>query len=98
MISRSTWPGLAEALVNPSDEQIQVGSRSDWRNIRRCAREFEALGFIGDQEEDILIEELLHNTRALIRRDAEAIARVADALLKHETLTGDDIKRIVEAV
>jgi ATP-dependent Zn protease len=89
---------LAEALVNPNDEQIQLGAHSDWRNTRRSAREFEALGFIGDQEGGTLIEELLHETRALVRRDKEAIARVADALLEHKTLRGDDIKRIVEAV
>jgi ATP-dependent Zn protease len=87
---------LAEALVNPSNELIELGSRGDWRSIRRSTREFEALRFIGDDEGDILIEELLHDTRALVRRDAEAIARVAAALLKHETLTGDDIKRLME--
>ena len=88
---------LAEALVNPSDEQIQLGAHSDWRNTRRSVREFVALGFINGRERGILIEELLQETRALVRRDAGAIARVAAALLEHETLTGDDIKRLVEA-
>lgn len=89
---------LAEALVNPNDEQIQLGSHSDWRNARRSTSEFVALGFIGDQEEGILIHELLQETRALVRRDAKVIARVAEALLHHETLTGEDIKLIMEAV
>jgi ATP-dependent Zn protease len=89
---------LAEALVNPSDEKIQLGAHYDWRNTRRSVREFVALGFINGRERDILIEELLHETRALVRRDREVIARVAEALLEHKTLTGDDIKRIVEAV
>jgi ATP-dependent Zn protease len=89
---------LAEALVNPSDVQIQLGSRGDWRNTRRSVREFVARGFINGRERGVLIEELLQETRALVRRDAEAIARVAAALLKHETLTGDDIKRLMEAV
>ena len=30
---------LAEALVNPNDEQIQLGALSDWRNVRRSTRE-----------------------------------------------------------
>ena len=89
---------LAEALVNPSNEKIQLGSRGDWRNTRRSTREFVALGFIGDQEKGILIEELLQETRASVRRDKEVIAQVAAALLEHETLTGKDIKRIMEAV
>jgi hypothetical protein len=89
----------AEGLVNPTsfDEKIQLGSRSDWRNARRSTREFVALGFIGGEEGGVLIEELLHEVRALVRRDAEAIARVAEALLERRTLTGDDIKRIVGA-
>jgi len=89
---------LAEALVNPTPSDIQDGSRTDWRNARRSTREFAALGFIGPREKGILIEELLQETRALVRRDKKAIARVAEALLKRWTLTGDDIKRIVEAV
>jgi ATP-dependent Zn protease len=89
---------LAEALVNPSDEQIQLGAFSDWRNTRRSVREFVALGFINGREKGILIEELLQETRALVRRDKEAIARVAEALLEHKTLTGNDIKRMVEEV
>jgi len=89
---------LAEALVNPNDEQIQLGALSDWRNVRRSTREFVALGFIGDQEGDILIEELLQETRALVRRDKAAITKVAEALLEHKTLTGDDVKHIVKAV
>jgi cell division protease FtsH len=89
---------LAEALVNPFDEKIQLGSRSDWRNIRRSTREFVALGFINGREWDILIDELLRETRALVRRDRKAIASVAAALLERKTLTGDDIKRIVEEV
>jgi len=91
---------LAEALVNPTsfDEKILNGSRSDWRWARRSVRNFVALGFIGDYEGDVLIEELLHETRALVRRDKEAITRVAAALLERKTLTGDDVKRIMEEV
>jgi len=89
---------LAEALVNPSDEEIQGGARSDWRNARRSTRVCAALGFIGVREKDILIEEILHETRALVRRDKAAIAKVAEALLKQKTLNGEDIKRIMEAV
>jgi ATP-dependent Zn protease len=89
---------LAEGLVNPNDEDIQLGSLSDWRNARRSAREFVELGFIGDREGGILIEELLQETRALVRRDRKAIAAVAEALLNRKTLSGDDIRRIVEAV
>jgi ATP-dependent Zn protease len=88
---------LAEALVNSNDVQLQVGSRSDWRNARRSAREFVELGFIGDGEKGTLIEELLHETRALVHRDREAIAAVAEALLEHKTLTGADITQIMEA-
>ena len=89
---------LAEALVNPNDEQIELGAFCDRRNTRRSTREFVALGFVNSREKDILIEELLHETRALVRRDEKAIAAVAEALLEHRTLTGADIKRIVEAV
>jgi ATP-dependent Zn protease len=89
---------LAEALVSPNDEQIQLGAFSDWRNVRRSTRDFVALGFINGREKGILIDELLRETRALVRRDKEAITRVAEALLVHKTLTGDDIKRIMEAV
>jgi hypothetical protein len=88
---------LAEALVNPTPfhEKIQLGSRGDWRNTGRSVREFVALEFIGDQEGDILIDELLQETKALVRRDREAISRVAEALLTRKTLTGAEIKRIM---
>ena len=89
---------LAEALVNPNDGEIQLGALYDWRNTRRSTREFVALGFINGREKGILIEELLQETRALVRRDKEVIARVAAALLTHVTLTGDDIRRIMERV
>jgi ATP-dependent Zn protease len=89
---------LAEALVNPSDEQIQLGAHSDWRNTRRSVREFVALGFINGRERGILIDELLQETRALVRRDREAISRVAEALLARKTLAGPEIKRIMEEV
>jgi ATP-dependent Zn protease len=89
---------LAEALVNSNDEQIQIGAHSDWRSTRRSVREFVALGFIGDQEGGTLIDELLQEIRALVRRDREAIGRVADALLTRKTLTGAEIKRIMEEV
>jgi hypothetical protein len=89
---------LAEALVNPSPfhEMIEAGSRGDWLETRRATRNFVALGFISGREKNAVIEELMHETRALVRRDQEAIARVAEALLARQTLTGDDIKRIVE--
>ena len=77
---------LAEALVNPSDKEIQLGAWHDWRNARRSAREFVSLGFIGGNEGNILIDELLHDTRALVHRDREAIAAVAAALLERKTL------------
>ena len=89
---------LAEALVNPNDKEIQLGALYDWRNVRQSTRRFVALGFINGREKGILVEELLQETRALVRRDKEAIAQVAAALLHHETLTGEDIKRIMEAV
>jgi ATP-dependent Zn protease len=91
---------LAEALVNPTpfNEKIQLGARFDWRDVRRSVREFVALGFIDGREKDILIEELFHETKALVHRDRKAIAAVAEALLERNTLTGDDIARIVEAV
>jgi ATP-dependent Zn protease len=91
---------LAEALVNPIpfDEHIQLGAHGDWQLTRRSVREFVDLGFIPKQERDILIDELLHDTRALVRRDKEAITSVAEALLERKTLTGDDVRRIVEAV
>jgi hypothetical protein len=91
---------LAEALVNqsPLDFLVQNGSRSDWRNARRNARECVDAGFIHGREKGTLIDELLKETRALVRRDKAAIAQVAEALLEHKTLTGEDIRRIVEAV
>jgi hypothetical protein len=91
---------LAEALVNSAsfDEMIQLGARGDWQWARRSTRNFVALGFINGREKGILIDELLHETRALVRRDKQAIARVAAALLERKTLTGDDIKRIVGEV
>jgi ATP-dependent Zn protease len=89
---------LAEALVNSNDEQIQLGAHSDWRNTRRSVREFVALGFINGRERGILIDELLQETKALVRRDREAISRVAEALLTRRTLTGSEIKRIMEDV
>jgi hypothetical protein len=89
---------LAEALVNPNRWEIQFGARADWQFTRRSVRKFVALGFINGREGDVLIDELLHETRALVWRDRKAIARVAAALLKHATFTGDDIKRIMEEV
>jgi ATP-dependent Zn protease len=88
---------LAEALVNQNDEEVHLSARVDWRNARRSTRKFVELGFIGRREKGILIEELLHETRALVHRDREAIAAVAEALLEHKTLTGADIAQIMEA-
>jgi ATP-dependent Zn protease len=89
---------LAEALVNSNDEQIQLGAHRDWQNARRSARKFVALGFINSREKGILIDELLAETTALVRRDRDAISRVAEALLERKTLTGAEVRQIVEAV
>jgi ATP-dependent Zn protease len=89
---------LGEDLVNPVpfNEHIQLGAGHDWRNTRRSVREMVGFGFISYQDRDGLVDELMHDTRALVQRDKEAIARVAEALLERKTLTGDDIRMIME--
>jgi ATP-dependent Zn protease len=81
---------LAEQLVNPVpfEELINHGARGDWPSARKHARR------INRQHADILIVVLMEETRALVQQHREAIGRVAAALLEHETLTADDIKRL----
>jgi ATP-dependent Zn protease len=82
---------LAEQLVSPVrfDELLTNGCRHDWRSAKRTARQLNTRG-----EAEILIVMLALETATLIQQHREAIARVATALLQHETLTGDDVKRL----
>src|SRR5262249_31519224 len=81
---------LAEQLVNPEpfDELIEVGSRGDWRRVRRAARSIA----------DSIIGRSIRETRVLVEQHKEAIERVANALLEHETLTGKEIKGLTDEV
>jgi ATP-dependent Zn protease len=81
---------LAEKLVSPDpfDELIRYGARGDWQSAHKRARR------INRQLADILIDVLMGETRALVQQHKDAIACVAAALLEHETLTADDIKRL----
>jgi len=81
---------LAEMLVNPIpfDELIRCAANSDWRSAQRHARR------ISRRQADILIDVVMGETRTLVEQHRDAIARVAAALLEHETLTADDIKRM----
>lgn len=85
---------LAEQLVSriPFEELICHGACGDWQSARKTA------GRINRQYADRLIDMLMEETRALVEHYKEAIARVAAALLEHETLTGDEIKRLLEVV
>jgi ATP-dependent Zn protease len=76
---------LAERLVSPHSffDLIHRGSQKDWRSAWKAAQ----------RDEDVILG-LIHETKALVQRHREAIARVAAALLERETLTGDDIRRI----
>ena len=84
---------LAEQLVSPLpfDELIESGSRGDWRRARRTARQSNL-----PREAEILIVMLALETAALVQQHKEAITRVATALLERETLTGDDIRSLVD--
>src|SRR5262249_9449274 len=81
---------LAEQLVNPVplDELIRCAAGSDWRSAERHARR------INRRQADILIDVLIEETRTLVEQHKDAIARVAAALLEHETLMGEEIQRI----
>jgi len=85
---------LAEKLVSriPFDELIEYGARGDWRAAQKCARR------INRRQSETLIDALMEETKALVQQHEQAIARVAAALLEHETLTGDEIKSLMEVV
>jgi ATP-dependent Zn protease len=86
---------LAEQLINPApfDELIENGSGGDWRSARRTARSF---GLNTPREAEILIVRYALESAVLVQQHQEAITRVAAALLEHETLVGDEIKRIAD--
>jgi ATP-dependent Zn protease len=73
---------LAERLVSPHSffDLINRGSRTDWLSAWKAAR----------RDDDVILD-LIHETRALVQQNREAIVRVAAALLERETLTGDDL-------
>jgi ATP-dependent Zn protease len=76
---------IAEALVSPTPF---YGASGDWRRICRIARD------IARPEE--VIEECLEETEVLVQQNAGVIAKVAEALLKHKTLRGDEVARIIK--
>jgi ATP-dependent Zn protease len=77
---------LAERLVSPHSlfDLIHRGSRTDWLSAWKGAR----------RDEEVILN-LIHETKALVQENRDAIGRVATALLERETLTGDDIKSLV---
>jgi hypothetical protein len=81
---------LAQKLIDPLPlkELVANGSTGDWRHAWKTARR------LNPREPEILICSLMLETEALIRDYQQTIASVATALLEHETLTGDEIRRI----
>jgi cell division protease FtsH len=77
---------IAEALVSPTPF---YGASGDWQSIARIAR--------GMARAEETLEKLLEETEALVQQNAEAIVRVADALLKHKTLKGEEVTKIMRA-
>ena len=82
---------LAGRLIDhlPLKELIANGSATgDWKHAWKTAR------LLNPRQAEILICSLMLETEALIRDYQQTIASVATALLEHETLTGDEIRRI----
>jgi ATP-dependent Zn protease len=77
---------LAESLFDGKVSLKTDGSGNDWRAIRKWYPEFCARD----------VREIGEETKLLVQRHREAIARVARALLERETLTGDDVKRLAD--
>jgi ATP-dependent Zn protease len=84
---------LEEQLVSPDPFDVLVanGSGKDWRSAKRTARQLNL-----PREAEILIVMLALDTAALVQQNREAIVRVAAALLERETLTGDDLRSLME--
>ena len=76
---------IAEGLIDGNLRLKTDGSGSDWRHIRKWYPEF------GAQD----VRKIGEETKLLVLCRREAIERVAEALLAHETLTGDDTKRLM---
>jgi ATP-dependent Zn protease len=100
---------IAEALVNPTsfEDKIKLSAQGDMQRIRKFALEIalETLAFngksvlVGDLmvEADGIIGKVMEETEALVEGNKQAIIRVAEALLEHGTLTGDEVKQFIES-
>jgi cell division protease FtsH len=84
---------LAEQLVSPDpfDVLIANGSGKDWRCAKRTARQLNT-----QREAEVLIVMLALETKTLVEEHKDAIVRVATALLERETLTGDDLRSLID--
>jgi cell division protease FtsH len=48
-----------------------------------------------DQEVRRLIDEAYRDAERIVRENADKVKRIAEALLKYETITGEDVKRLL---
>jgi hypothetical protein len=85
---------LAEKLVSriPFNNLIRCGAGGDWQSAQKHARR------INRRQSGTLIDVLMEETNTLVRQHRQAITRVATALLEHETLDADEVKRLAEVV
>jgi cell division protease FtsH len=82
---------FAEQLVSraPLDELIDDSAWTDWQRAQKNARR------INRRKAEMLIDVLMEETKALVQQHRQAIIRVAEALLERWTLTGEEIKQLV---
>src|ERR1700722_13727258 len=71
--------GVAERLLLPAPFDRR-GCSSDYRNVREWLRKWE-----------LCRGAIMRRTERLVRRHAEAIERVAEALIAHRRLPGEDV-------
>jgi cell division protease FtsH len=65
------------------------------REVTRTVDHSEATAVLIDSEIKRIIQEALDDTRTLLRENRDGLTRVAGALLAYETLSGDEVKAIL---
>jgi hypothetical protein len=97
----SAYAGFeAERVIDPEANEEQ--STNDFDGAAELLRWYQVIprgcSFVGDDVWWGQIERLRKRARAMVRANAEAIRVLAEALLEHETLSGDDAYKRVDGL
>ena len=96
----STYAGIEAERLNDPNASEEL-SQSDFDHAFEMSREYGVLprgcGYVGDDVHHAFLDRLRGEARRLVRRHRDEIRRLALALSKRRTLTGEQAKAVVQS-